>query len=237
MEEFKEQFLISEDGNPICREERQYAVFLYNILKYYGKRAEVKLGNSYSEVLSYIFKKLGLLDAKVEAVYYEATFMRDLHKIDKKAFNERLYEFVLKEFEIKKIPDAFIENDSLKEYNLGARVAQQYFNENPQMGSLFRVLMNCKPDIAVVYTTKEERYLKFIECKYESKEKIYKLDEKNIIKQVDAQKKILKYLIDYEPFFNNKKIKYGDVIEFNFKKEHSSVVNDLYRLNEEIFKK
>lgn len=62
-----------EDKYSICREERQYAVFLYNILRKYNtenKRTD-------EDIVS-IFDACRIpLKAKIQSVFYEATFMRD----------------------------------------------------------------------------------------------------------------------------------------------------------------
>lgn len=55
----------------VCREERQYAVFLYNILCYY-RRPERRCQQAQK-----IFKVCGIEDAIIKQVFYEATFMRD----------------------------------------------------------------------------------------------------------------------------------------------------------------
>lgn len=60
------------DEYSICREERQYALYLHNILLKYktpGSRKEERLKD--------IFSACKLDDATIENVFYEATFMRD----------------------------------------------------------------------------------------------------------------------------------------------------------------
>lgn len=61
------------DEYSICREERQYAVFLYNILrKYRNKDKRID-----KEVVS-IFNACSIpRGAEIQNVFYEATFMRD----------------------------------------------------------------------------------------------------------------------------------------------------------------
>ena len=66
------------DEYSICREERQYVVFLYNILRKYStpesrEKTEDQIGK-----VEEIFKACGLEnDAVVEDVFYEPAFMRD----------------------------------------------------------------------------------------------------------------------------------------------------------------
>ena len=64
----------------ICREERQYALYLSNVLRYYGNPAK-RVGKDKVEVEK-IFKACGFKEEDIENivienVYYEATFMRD----------------------------------------------------------------------------------------------------------------------------------------------------------------
>lgn len=77
---FFDQFL---DGNAsICREERQYALFLYNILK------SSSFIDRKREKVNDILKKSGIdTSRKIKNVFYEATFMRDFFERDR----EKLY--------------------------------------------------------------------------------------------------------------------------------------------------
>lgn len=65
----------------VCREERQYAVFLYNILrKYHSER-----GRKEKDSVSKIFKACQIpYCAEIKNVFYEAAFMRDFYKRDKR---------------------------------------------------------------------------------------------------------------------------------------------------------
>lgn len=70
------------DKNSICREERQYALYLYNILyKYHiDKKSNAVIEKIFGEEL----KEGGELE--IDEVFYEATFMRDLFE-----YNRRLH--------------------------------------------------------------------------------------------------------------------------------------------------
>lgn len=59
------------DNDSICREERQYAVYLYDILRKYKDPGDRK------STVNNIFIACRLEGAKIEKVFYEATFMRD----------------------------------------------------------------------------------------------------------------------------------------------------------------
>lgn len=73
-----------DDENSICREERQYALFLCNILKKYGKYGiksdkNKQWSNNVIEDLKEIFNICGIPeDAVIKNVFYEVTFMRDI---------------------------------------------------------------------------------------------------------------------------------------------------------------
>jgi len=78
---------------PICREERQYALYLSNVLRYYGKDPENKTTNRIgdNEKVKNIFKACGFNDVDlknivIENVYYEATFMRDFFERNRRYY-------------------------------------------------------------------------------------------------------------------------------------------------------
>lgn len=77
---FFDQYL---NGNAsICREERQYALFLYNILK--SSAFMDRKGEKVTDIL----EKSGIvISGKIENVFYEAAFMRDFFERDR----EKLY--------------------------------------------------------------------------------------------------------------------------------------------------
>ena len=73
-----------KDNLSICREERQYALYLSNVLRYYGKNPSGKpanrIGNDAEVKKKFIacgFKENELDNVVIENVFYEATFMRD----------------------------------------------------------------------------------------------------------------------------------------------------------------
>ena len=73
-----------KDNLSICREERQYALYLSNVLRYYGKNPSGKpanrIGNDAEVKNIFIacgFKENELDNVVIENVFYEATFMRD----------------------------------------------------------------------------------------------------------------------------------------------------------------
>ena len=79
-----ENFIMDEYS--ICREERQYAVFLYNILRKYGKKqSREKLTGEEKDNILEIFEACGIeADCDIEHVFYEATFMRDFFERERR---------------------------------------------------------------------------------------------------------------------------------------------------------
>ena len=107
-------FLKSE-GKPICREERQYALFFYNALLDVKRKGNweafrklmdedniekmLGLDKLKEKVKDDKLKKIELDNIHIKQVFYEATLMRDYFyscgKVGKKKFNEELLKFVL----------------------------------------------------------------------------------------------------------------------------------------------
>lgn len=249
------------DEYSICREERQYALFLYNILKKHRKADRDKIKE--------IFTACGLppLKAEIENVFYEATFMRDLFERNRclvlsdnpdvnllskdfrpnktgrfnqeNSFNYKLLTYL-------KI-DIDVLSDEYKEYNLGGKGI--VCNETAKQ------MMNATPDIAVIYRIGEERYLHFLECKFVSYESGYKSKEDrgsenqdsndNTIKQCRIQWKIADFLCkgyglsDLKVSGQMEKDERSRLVQFVRKmpKPNSNEINikDLIDLNEEIF--
>lgn len=109
---------LNSKGKPICREERQYALFFYNALLDVKRKGnweafrkliiiEKNEKDNDNSIDNFIKKMLGvnMLDVKnlndihIKQVFYEATLMRDFFNScnddGKKNFNENLLEFVL----------------------------------------------------------------------------------------------------------------------------------------------
>ena len=79
----------AKEWSPICREERQYALYLSNVLRYYGKDPQNRIRDN--EKVKNIFKACGFndIDLKnivIENVYYEATFMRDFFERNRRYY-------------------------------------------------------------------------------------------------------------------------------------------------------
>lgn len=218
------------DENSICREERQYALFLCNILKYYqSSDARVKI----------IFDACGIpSDATIENVFYEAAFMRDFfHKSREKreSFNQKLITYVSKGKVLY----------SGKEVNLG-RNEIECDDLDKKRKYVIRWMMEAKPDLAVIYKQKNKKFLLFIECKFESGESVYKADKFGL-SQRQIQWKIAEFLC--KKYWNDD-IEVSDVM----KKKRSRLVTfvrlpeapkklpenpihitELIKLNEDIF--
>lgn len=101
------------DEYSICREERQYAVFLYNILRKYSTliSREKKADKTISKVRK-IFEACRLEDANIDHVFYEPTFMRDFYER-----NRRLRYSKKEDWESKLLKKSFTANkDATEEY-------------------------------------------------------------------------------------------------------------------------
>jgi len=183
-----------------CREERQYALYLAYALE--------KLSNVLKKIVSQendiddFFKNQEIVE-----VFYEATLMRDHWNIDKKSFNEKLWEFV------KDKP-----GNNRKMWPVSKGIMQNvekhanYWSDN-YAHPLARWMMNAKPDIAVISSdNNQDYYLSFIECKYLSGIDTYRYSENGKIYEL-SQLKVQKYILEFlcglkDNSSNDSKLKY-----------------------------
>lgn len=211
-----ENFICDEFS--ICREERQYALFLYNILRKYS---DYKKRREQPQNVKNIFTACHIPEnASIDHVFYEVTFMRDFFDINRrmyfsdqcevtsdKSFNLKLIKYV---YEQKHKENNNIVKYSGKEYNLGHNAIEfdnLFINgknipdrEKDWLKYRVKWMMNAKPDIAVIYHTVEDnlKFLLFIECKFDSKESLYSYTDKKgnteRIGQREIQWNIAKFL-------------------------------------------
>lgn len=190
-----------KDEYSICREERQYALFLYNILRFFREperrdKAAVRAVFDACQIPA---------DATVTDVFYEVTFMRDFFErnrrcvlggYDTNKLTDRLLNksFSPSDYKIKNAKeDSFnyklIEHVlgcpgfmdpaaySEEEKNLGSNPIHTKLSHSPKENGerkfIIQCMMNAKPDIAVLYDYNGEKYLLFLECKFESGEVSY----------------------------------------------------------------
>lgn len=209
MKEFFEEYFAEE--NPVCREERQYALFLYSrLLQMVGQK------NPKDDV---ILKACGLpMDGElcIRSVAYEATYMRDFFWKDRElreerkaqekkkldyeetlekdnqedCFNRKLYEYVRIQLEREGVDCEEVISRIPRNRNLGGKI--EWGDVDERMVKYFREMMNTKPDIAVYYEYKGKEYLKFLECKYLSKVKKYEG-----VSQLEIQSRICKFLCSW----------------------------------------
>lgn len=194
---------LTDDEFSICREERQYALFLYNVLRAESNGKYLKLPDELKNKLTNIMELCGLNGMSVKSVFYEATFMRDFFERDRRLWYCGTNYIRLKNVDFSYNKTRTIEiqeerksfNQRLMEYVNGKGdygydlINDEYFHKymDYHLGSNFnpdekyndffqeiKYLMNSKPDIAVVCKdASENTYLKFIECKFESGESKY----------------------------------------------------------------
>ncbi len=211
-----EKFLDSD--NPVCREERQYALFLYNCIDKAKACGEIK-----NNELLKLFDDAGK-NIRIKGVYYEVTFMRDFFWADREAkdntFNEKLYEFLYGKSCSKKISNS----------NKSRHVNKWILSEGETQPYLMRFMMNAKPDIAVWYSAEkdnvEQDYLSFFECKYESYEDKYNYcegDDSKTVYQTTIQMLILMFLCGYNK--NKREEIFNGIKEISDIGEHLDIKN------------
>ena len=180
----------------ICREERQYAVFLYNILRKYGKKQsrENLTGEEKNHIFE-IFEACGIeADSDIEHVFYEATFMRDFFK------RERRYSAITKYHgnpATVLLQQSYANEEKIKTDFNRRLIEYAYLRYN--LGRNFP--KGCKD-----LENKEcgQRYLLFIECKFESSEAAYNNTSPDSgnqktekLRQCSVQYDVAKFLCDY----------------------------------------
>lgn len=246
------------DNHSICREERQYALFLYNILrKYSSMEIRRNLKDEEKEKIEHIFFICQLEHADVEQVFYEASFMRDFFKQSQKEkkvnFNNELIRYIYKEYV--KCENNIEYSDEGK--NLGhnqinrEKLLQTIDDEQfDKLNFAARCMMNAKPDIAVLYKQNGKRYFLFLECKFETGEKSY-TDKRTSTKLSLSQRKVQWMIADFlckNVFKSGKEIK---LAEYMVKNEESCLIQfgreeakgnnikieTLIKLNNDIFDK
>ncbi len=206
MKEFFEEYFAIE--NPVCREERQYALFLYSRL--------LQMVEQEHQKDDIILKACGLpVDDGmcIRSVAYEATYMRDFfwkdrelredRKVQEKkkldyeetlgeetqedCFNRKLYEYVRTQLEGEGVNCKECLSQIPMNRNLGGKIAWGTVDE--RIVKYLREMMNSKPDIAIYYKYNGKEYLKFLECKYLSNVKKYEG-----VSQLEIQKRICDFL-------------------------------------------
>lgn len=234
---------------PVCREERQIALFLYQkLFDMIGKTKEdmKNIDKSYTRVR----EACDLSDTDIiKSVYYEVTFMRDFQYECKEqkssTFNDKLFEFT-KEIFKNDLKDLLLEE--LESFgnikcngliNYGSRANNI---ESKPIKKFLRAMMNSKPDLGIIYKKVEENkfHLKFIECKYESDEGYVKLKDDYDLSQTVIQYYISKFVSEY---LLNNNVQADFPILLRFIKENENSKNgkpnkkDTYESIEEILVK
>ena len=256
-----EHFL--QDEYSICREERQYAVFLYNILRKYRSK-DKRNGN---QRIINIFDACSVpAEAEIENVFYEATFMRDFFERNRRMLlgdkncenvKKRLLQKTFSPSVSKPMNQDFSFNSKLIQYVKGTDSFISYVGEENNLGHneiacdelsddekrTIRHMMNAKPDIAVIYNENGKKKLLFLECKFESAECSYESGDM----QSDIQWKIADFLcryclkgdVDISDKMEEKKsciVKFVRKVTENTNKNPNEIqIKELIRLNDEIF--
>lgn len=212
---------LSQKGTPICREERQYALFLYNIFLQKKKHDKCPEAVEISETVNEIIKScLGEEpnSIRIEHVFYEATLMRDYHHYseNKKGFLNDLLNFcfVEKGDEIDHLIKAI--SNKLKGDNPGAKngsldtFLKTIHSPLSNISYDFvKMMMNATPDIMVIYRAGNALLAKGIECKYLSQEGRYEdaIKGSRIKMQYFVQECVMAFLFgDWSESFSDHKI-------------------------------
>lgn len=185
------------DSELYCREERQYAVFLYNI--FLKKKMNALMEPPETEIIKYCLNSGDSDNLDIDNVYFEATLMRDYFEKERKEFNEKLLSFCLEWLhDGSKLKNDLInkmDKKNVRNVNFGQKKVKDFINEEYRQIDIFnkkisaedrkkakekacldiaRMMMNATPDLLVVYTKNGTKYAKALECKYESDEGRYK---------------------------------------------------------------
>lgn len=209
---------LAKNGFSWCREERQIALFFYNLLMQM-KNGKENYPDRIKESIIKIFSCTKIGEIKIIDVYYEAAILRDyffdLSKEDKNEFNKKLLDFCF--IGDKSSGKQKGINELLEKYGKGKNLCPKGKCTRPSTiidDSIFwgdndkkrvvkeRVkfagwIMNAKPDIIVTYRCGNERqkYAMTLECKYESDAGMYKdYDGKETINQELLQEIIMTFL-------------------------------------------
>jgi hypothetical protein len=155
--ESKEKIKVSldnyiSDEYSICREERQYALYLYNILKKYGGKNRPKDAEDLNKIFSIC--KIPK-EAIIENVFYEATFMRDIFERDRR---------------IRKLEYRNKANENNKKYNAEVECERAIFSKK-------YVISECDDKSNVKYESFNQKLLQYLGiCEENAK----KASDKNI---------------------------------------------------------
>lgn len=283
-----------KDEYSVCREERQYALFLHNILLK-CKNLDGGCKNDFKGIL----EKCGLTTSDtIKEVFYEATFMRDFFRRDKrctyvdeaslkdkllnikctteehkcpydekgvyiesgKRFNYLLIKYAL---DMKGVNEAALPSsdsvleeiisrdskvckdiktgkntNSILDLNLGGEAGRTYINDiltdmikNETNKDVIKkikrveragIMMNIKPDIAIIYERAGNVYLRFLECKFESSEDRYSDSEDDSITQTKAQMWVGEFLCgQLKVKYEKKDLEWGDSKLIYFRRKNS----------------
>ena len=207
-------------NNPVCREERQYAAFLYsmflNVMNNKGGKEEIK-------IVSDIIKNYD----SIVHVFFEVSIMRDyfyaLSVNEKTEFNKALLiSRGITSDDIDVIPD------SLGSPSKDWREKQNSLPRDKSSELQYaRYMMRAKPDLMVLFTRGERKYVRIIECKYTQEEGRYKdCDGRLKIKQKEVQASIIAFLFGENGIlkFDGETVLYeGDgVTEVDFEKKNDN---------------
>ncbi len=175
---------LSENGLSWCREERQVALFFYNILLNIKNKRHDKIPNEIKQKLLNVFECERISDIEIDHVYYEVAILRDyffyLGKEEKTEFNRKLLRFCFSigtingnaddKDGIDELIEKYCSGDNEKslspkgrskkpkdfvgEINVWKNLDKDSKTTKEQIIYFAGMIMNAKPDIMVVYRNK-----------------------------------------------------------------------------------
>lgn len=190
-ETLKEYLGKTEENKILCNEERQFALFLYNVFLEKKRRPGNNRNNNIANIVNKCLFGSESPNRKFEIqdIYFEATLMRDYFKqnANKEEFNKKLLLFCLGGDKSAVVNDLLEKLGDKKNHNLGQRTVKKAVNtlyndvldklkiEEKARIDLARMMMNATPDILVVYKDSENGnlHVQALECKYKSSEGRY----------------------------------------------------------------
>lgn len=227
----------NEEIKPICREERQFALFLYNkLLNMVGKDYESIEDNDkdiYLKIFDLDKENIPDNTPKLLKVYYEVTFMRDFLfrvKNQQNTFNNALFEFVTDriknccDFKDEKIINDITNIQNSKQLNIynnidyGGRSEKRKEINCDLIIKFMSAMMKSKADLGILYKIGDENYLKLIECKYESGVDEYDFGNNFKMPQYVIQYYITKFIC--EKLFPKNAIVADCTLLVNFRETH-----------------
>lgn len=198
-ETLKEYLGKTEENKILCNEERQFALFLYNVFLEKKRRPGNNRNNNIANIVNKCLfgSESSTQEFEIQDIYFEATLMRDYFQQNdnKEKFNTQLLLFCLGSLDT--VNNLLEKLGDKKNHNLGQRTVKTAVNTlyndvldklkaNEELANEDKdkikekaridvacMMMNATPDILVVYRENDILHVQALECKYKSSEGDY----------------------------------------------------------------